>query len=392
MRNVPGGPNVFSFPMKKSHSGNPRSSASFTRRNFIGSLAAGAMTAALASRVRAQESGERKLGVALVGLGGYSRGQLGPALKQTQHCRLMGVVTGSPEKGAQWAKDYGFPEKNIYGYENMAQLADNRDIDIVYVVTPNALHKEHAIAAAKAGKHVICEKPFTNTAAEAEDVLKVFRAQKIKHAIGYRLHYEPRHQEFMRLAKEKDFGTFTKADGGFSFVMNTTTKPWRAQKDLAGGGPVMDLGVYFIQAACMAGEGKAPIAVWATEGEKQKPEYFTDVEETMNMKFEFANGLIAEGSTSYNAMLNRIRAEGDKGWIQIQPAYSYGGLRAETSKGPLDYPRVNQQALQMDDFALCVKEGRDSRVPGEMGLRDNKIIDAIYESARNGGKKVELKA
>jgi glucose-fructose oxidoreductase len=378
--------------MKKSQSGRSLSSASFTRRNFIGTLAAGAMTAALASRARAQGAGERKLGVALVGLGGYSRGQLGPALKLTQHCRLMGVVTGSPEKGAQWAKDYEFPEKNIYSYENMAQLADNRDIDIVYVVTPNALHKDHAIAAAKAGKHVICEKPFTTVATEAEEVLKVFRAQKIKHSIGYRLHFEPRHQEFMRLAKEKDFGTFAKAEGGFSFVMNNATKPWRAEKKLAGGGPVMDLGVYFIQAACMAGEGKAPIAVWATEGAKQKPEYFTDVEETMNMKFEFPSGLIAEGSTSYNAMLNRIRAEGDKGWIQIQPAYSYGGLRAETSKGPLDFPRVNQQALQMDDFALCVRDGHESRVPGEMGLRDMKIIDAIYESARNGGKKVELKA
>lgn len=370
------------------------SSPLFTRRNFIGGLAAGAVTAALASRSSAQAgSGERKLGVALVGLGGYSRGQLGPALKQTQHCRLMGVVTGSREKGVQWAKDYGFPEKNVYNYDTMDQLADNRDIDIVYVVTPNSLHKEHAIAAARAGKHVICEKPFTTTAAEAEEALKVFREEKVRHSIGYRLHFEPRHQEFMRLAKEKDFGTFKKADGGFSFVMNTNgPKLWRAQKALAGGGPVMDLGVYFIQAACMAGEGKAPIAVWATEGEKAKPEYFTDVEETMNLKFEFANGLIAEGSTSYNAMLNRAYAEGDKGWIRIQPAYSYGGLRAETSNGPLELPRVNQQALQMDDFALCVREGRESRVPGEMGLRDMKIIDAIYESARNGGKRVALKA
>src|SRR5205085_10687185 len=102
---------------------------------------------ALGSRAEGAEPPPgRKLGVALVGLGGYSTGLLGPALQETSHCRLSGVVTGSPENGRQWAREYGFPEKNVYGYDTMARLADNPDIDIVYVVTPNALHAQHAIA------------------------------------------------------------------------------------------------------------------------------------------------------------------------------------------------------------------------------------------------------
>jgi len=119
-----------------------------SRRHFLGQMsAAGAL--ALAPRVlRAADAPVRPLGVALVGLGGYSSGQLGPALKLTKFCRLAAVVTGSPEKGKRWAKEYGFPETSIYGYDTMARMADNPDIDIVYVVTPNALHMRDTIAAA----------------------------------------------------------------------------------------------------------------------------------------------------------------------------------------------------------------------------------------------------
>jgi len=140
---------------------------SISRRSFIGRLSLGAAVAAANPfdlYARALKPG-KLLGIALVGLGKYSTGQLGPALKQTTMCKLAGVVTGSREKGEQWAKDYGFPVKNIYSYDTMQQLADNPDIDIVYIVTPNGLHAEHAIAAAKAGKHVICEKPMARTVA-----------------------------------------------------------------------------------------------------------------------------------------------------------------------------------------------------------------------------------
>jgi glucose-fructose oxidoreductase len=204
------------------------------------------------------------------------------------------------------------------------------------------------------------------------------------------LHFDPYHRELMRLARDPAFGGFTKGRGNFSFTMGR--KVWRADKKLAGGGPIMDLGVYLIQGACMAAGGMAPIAVTAKEGPKTRPDMFTDVEETMDFALEFANGFAFDGSTSYQRDFNEIRAEGAKGFIQIKPAFSYTGLKCETQAGPIkvDLP-VSQQALQMDDFAQCVREGRESRVSGEMGLRDMKIIEAIYEAARTG-KRVELKA
>ena len=371
---------------------NPSVSRLPSRRKFLGQLALGATALALAPRSRAQDApAQKKLGIALVGLGSYSTGQLGPALHQTQFCKLAGVVTGSAEKGRKWAQEFGFPEKNIYNYVTMARLADNPDVDIIYVVTPNALHAEYCITAAKAGKHVISEKPFTTTVAEAEAVLAVYREKKIRHSIGYRMHFDPYHEELRRLAREKDFGEFTKVTGGFSFMM--PQKVWRADKKMAGGGPVMDLGIYFIQGSCMAANGAAPVAVTAKTGPITRPDIFTDVEETMIFTLEFANGMIAEGTTSYEGRLGRIRAESPKGWIDLTNAFAYSGIRGATSAKTLSFvPPVNQQALQMDDFAQCVMQNRPTRVPSEMGLRDMKIIAAIYESAANGGKRVEVKA
>lgn len=360
-----------------------------SRRQFLGGLSAAA-TVALLPRIghAADEAApQKKLGVALVGLGSYSGGQLGPALRQTKHCRLAGVVTGDPAKGRRWAQDYGFPEKNIYGYDTMHQMADNPDIDIVYVVTPNSMHAENSIAAAKAGKHVICEKPFTTSVADCDAVIAACKAAGRKLSIGYRLHFDPYHKEMMRLAREKDFGTFTKMKGSFAFTMGS--KVWRATKQYAGGGPIMDLGVYVIQAGCMAANGVAPIAVTAHTGPITRPDIFTDVDETMYWTMEFPDGATCEAMASYGMGGNNFRAEGDKGWIEFTSAFIYNHLAASTSKGRLDYgPDVNQQALQMDDFALCVKENRESRVPGEMGRRDVAIIEAVYRAAASGKREL----
>lgn len=380
---------------------NASSSARVSRRSFLGQLSLGAAALAGAPYLRAQGAAKpRKLGLALVGLGNYSRGQLGPALKVTEHCRLAGVVTGSKEKGAQWAKDYGFSEKAVYSYDTMAQLGDNPDIDIVYVVTPNGLHVRDVIAAAKAGKHVICEKPLGNTVAECDAMLAACRAAKVKFSVGYRLHFDPYHREMMRRATDPAFGPFMKMTGDRGFALKPGA--WRSDKKLAGGGPMMDLGVYLIQGACMAHGGTtlgggaldaAPIAVTAKERPKTKPQQFGEgVEETIEWTMDFKNGAKADFVTSYVGGKDVFRAEGPKSWWEFkQKAFTYRGTIVDTSTGPVAYePFVNQQALQMDDFARCVREGRESRVPGEMGRRDLCIIEAIFEAAKTG-KKIAVK-
>jgi len=367
----------------------PVVSPSVSRRQFLGQIsAAGAV--AFAPRSLFGADAQKKLGVAIVGLGGYATGQLRPAMKLTKNCRLAGVVTGSREKGMKWAQEFGFPETSVYGYDTMAQMAGNPDIDIVYVVTPNGLHAQHVIAAAKAGKHVITEKPMANTVADCDAMIAACKTAGVKLSVGYRLHFDPFHEELRRLVRTQEFGPFTKMDGGFAFVMGTMQ--WRAQKQLAGGGPLMDLGVYVLQETLMATGEVPPVAISAMELPKKRPEFFVDVEETIKWTMEFANGARCEGYTSYNDNRNDFRAEASGGWYQVGPAYSYSGLKAATSLGPVAAtPLKSQQALQIDDFALCVRDGLNSRVPGEMGRRDMVMVEAVYASAAAGGKRIEVR-
>jgi glucose-fructose oxidoreductase len=370
----------------------PSISTLISRRNFVGHLAAGAAALTFSIRSYGQAAAPKKLGVAIVGLGSYARGQIGPALKLTEHCQLMGVVTGDPAvKGKQWAANYGFPETSIYNYETMPRIADNKDIDIVYVITPNSMHADGVITAAKAGKHVISEKPLTTNVADAVKALAACRAAKVKLSIGYRMHFDPFAQEMKRLAREKDFGVFMKMSGANGFRMGR--KVWRAERALAGGGPLMDMGIYALQAACMAAEDKVPVAVTAKEHPKTRPEIFADVEEGLDWTMEFANGAKAELMTTYAQGVGKFRAEGDKGWVAMEPAFNYTGIKLTTQNGPSTIVGArSQQALQLDDFAKCVREGRESLVSGEMGLRDMKIIEAIYTSAANGGSRTLVKA
>jgi glucose-fructose oxidoreductase len=360
----------------------------FTRRRFLSTISTASALAMHPQHVLAEKPAGKKLGIALVGLGRYSTGQLGPALKLTQDCRLAAVVTSSPEKGKKWAADYGFPESHIYNYDTIAQMADNPDIDIVYVVTPNSLHAPHTIAAAKAGKHVICEKPMATSVKDCDAMIAACKNAKVQLAIGYRSHYEPCAIELKRLAKTAEIGTFTKMDGGFSFVMK---KPeWRIQKTLAGGGPLMDLGIYVIQSHFMAAGDVMPIAITARELPKQRPDFFTDVEETIEWEMEFPNGSRGTARTSYNQGRNEFRAESATGWYHITSAYGYQGHQAKSHLGPFSFTSLPSiQAAQMDAFARHVRDGAPNQTPGEMGRRDLVVVEAIYASAA-AGKPVKL--
>ena len=224
---------------------------------FLGSGAAGGLAAEIGE---ATKGGERKLGVALMGLGLYARGQLGPGLLKTKLCRFAGVVTGSREKGAKWSRQYGFPESNIWNYDTVHEIAGNPDIDIVYVVTPNTLHAEHAVKVAEAGKHVICEKPMASSVADCNAMIAACEKANVKISIGYRLQFDPHHIELDRLAREKDFGLLNRMSGEHSWTFGQ--RAWRIEKSLSGGGPLMDVGIYVIQAACRGAMGQ-PVAVTA---------------------------------------------------------------------------------------------------------------------------------
>lgn len=326
----------------------------------------------------------RKMGIALVGLGNYASGQLAPALQETENCYLAGIVTGTPSKAEEWKKKYNIPEKNVYNYENFDQISENPDIDIVYVVLPNSMHAEYTIRAARAGKHVISEKPMATTVEDCQRMINACNENNVKLSIGYRLHFEPHNQRVMELGQNKIYGPVRSMEAAHSFRIGGDPNAWRLDQELSGGGPLMDVGIYCVQGAIYT-VGTPPTAVTAKFGEVTRPDYFDEVEQSISWQMEFPNGAVANCSTSYNDSANLLYGEAENGWWRLQPAYSYSGIDGETSEGgDMNLPQVNQQARQMDDFAMRIRQNEESPVSGEMGLRDVKILLAIYEAARTG--------
>jgi predicted dehydrogenase len=362
-----------------------------TRREFIKTTALAAASVpfvgALAASARAAEPG-RKIGFALAGLGNLSTHQIAPALQKTKFCRLTGIVTGHPDKAERWKAQYNIPDKNIYNYDNMEKMADDPDIDAVYVVTPNGLHAEQTIKAAKAGKHVLSEKPMEVSVEKCQQMIDECKKAGRQLAIGYRLHFEPNNLECVRLVREKVFGNLKVINAGFGFRMGDPTQ-WRLKRALAGGGPLMDVGIYALQATRYLTD-EEPVLVSAVET-RTDPVKFSEVEESLVWQMKFPGGVIANCSTTYNAEgMDYYTAFADNGWFQLHPAYNYDGNRGTRSDGQtIQFPDIDQFAAEMDDFAQCILENRPTKVPGEEGLRDVKIMMAIYEAARSG-KTVEL--
>jgi predicted dehydrogenase len=362
-----------------------------TRRDFIktASVAAASLPFASVLTSCAQNAAPaRKIGFALAGLGSLSTYQIAPALQKTKFCKLTGIITGHPDKAERWKAQYNIPDKNIYNYDNMEKMADNPDIDAVYVVTPNGLHADHTIKAAKAGKHVLSEKPMEVSVDKCQQMIDACKAAGRLLAIGYRLHFEPTNLECVRLVREKVFGDLKVINAGFGFRMGDATQ-WRLKRALAGGGPLMDVGIYALQATRYL-TGEEPVLVSAVET-RTDPVKFAEVEESLAWQMKFPSGVIANCSTTYNAEgMDYYAAYADRGLFQLHPAYNYDGNRGSRSDGQaIQFPDIDQFAAEMDDFAQCILENRASKVPGEEGLRDVKIMMAIYEAAKSG-KTVEL--
>jgi predicted dehydrogenase len=205
-------------------------------------------------------------------------------------------------------------------------------------------------------------------------------------SVGYRLHFDPYNREMARLGSQKVYGNIKKISAGFGFPAGDPTQ-WRLKKALAGGGPLEDVGIYCIQGMCYT-SGMEPIAVTAQEGPKTDREKFKEVEQSLKWQFEFPGGLMAEGHASYADNMNYLKAEAEKGVFELTSAYGYDGQQGRTSNGAMDFPHVNQQAKQMDAFALSVKNKQPTIVPGEMGRRDVKLIQAIYKAMQTGKKVV----
>ncbi|MBF7075031.1 Gfo/Idh/MocA family oxidoreductase [Glaciecola sp. MH2013] len=349
------------------------------RRHFIKSLGAGILLSSMGQHGIALASSQRKVGVALVGLGNYSETILAPALQATKYCELKGIVTGSPSKIPKWQKAYSIPDKNTYTYDNMHELANNPDIDVVYVVVPTSLHLKYAEIGANAGKHVWCEKPMAMTVAQCQQMINVCRKNKVQLTVGYRMQHEPNTRKLNSYALEKKFGQtesiITRAGyAGKGFPQDN----WRMQKAM-GGGAMYDMGVYPVNGARFL-SAMEPIAITATH-DKSHPHIFKEVDETTNFTLEFPNGVTADCATSVVKNYNLARVKASEGWYELEPMSNYSGVSGKTSDGEiLTAIRGMQQSLQMDNDALAILGKGPILVNGEEGLKDIHIVQAAFES------------
>ncbi|HRP31803.1 MAG TPA: Gfo/Idh/MocA family oxidoreductase [Agriterribacter sp.] len=332
---------------------------------------------------------KERLGVALVGLGYYSTDLLAPALQQTKHCYLAGIVTGTPAKAETWKKKYNIPDKNIYNYQNFLDIANNDDIDVVYVVLPPSMHEEYVIKAANAGKHVWCEKPMAVTEAECSRMIKACNSNKRKLAIGYRLQHEPNTKAYMRIVNQKLLGKVQKLEDAAGYVDNRTDH-WKQKREM-GGGVMLDMGVYAIQGARL-GTGMEPLSVVSAKTSTTRPHIYKDgLAETAIATLEFPGGVFANIKTSFGENVNFLNIHCAKGNIEMEPYSAYAGVKGKSPLGEINTPYQVpwQQANQMDDDALSILNNKPMLVPGEEGLRDIRIVEAILKAA-DTGKSVKL--
>jgi predicted dehydrogenase len=371
-----------------------RDKRELTRRGFLGKagqgLAAASALGSMAARAFGQQVPEppgRKVGWAVVGLGSLAINQILPAFAKCEKSKVVALVSGHPDKAAKLAARYGVSPKAIYNYQNYDTLKDNPEVDVIYVVLPNSMHAEYTIRGHQAGKHVLAEKPMANTPGDCQAMIDAARKAGKKLMVAYRCRYEPFNKEMIRMAREQELGPVKVivADHGFN-IGNPTQ--WRLKREFAGGGSLMDIGIYSLQAARYV-TGEEPVEINAVSYTTPGDERFKEVEETINFQLRFPSGVLANCTSSYGyAGQNKYRVIATKGWFELEPATSYTGLRMKVRRNNAtedrDLPQRDHFALEMDHLSECAMEGKEPLTPGEEGLRDVKLMMAIYEAARTG--------
>ncbi len=338
-------------------------------------------------------SDQPMLRVALMGLGSYAE-RVAKAMQQCKHAKVTALISGTPSKLDKWGAAYDVPKESRYNYQNFDRIKDNPNVDAVYVITPNALHREHVIRAAKAGKHVICEKPLAISVQEGQDMLDACAAAGVQLLVGYRMRFEPNTLAVVKKRIAGEFGAIRFFQGQCGFVAGDPNQ-WRLDKALAGGGSLMDIGIYAINGArYMVGE--EPIWVTAQETKTDPVKFREGVDETIQFQLGFPSGAIASCLSSYNIdFLDRYFLSGEKDFAEMQPSTGYGPIKGRTKAGDLKQPHVVHQTVQMDEMAQILLQNKKPLLPvdGKVGLQDLQIIEAIYRACETGERQtLQLRA
>ena len=337
------------------------------------------------------EAPDQRVGYALVGLGRLTLGQILPAMGASKYCKPVALVSGDREKAKKVAAQYGIKESAIYDYASYDQLAKNPEVKVIYIVLPNSMHAEFTIRGAKAGKHILCEKPMATSAKDCERMIAACNAANVKLMIAYRSQYEVYDRALVKMIRAGKLGKLKQFVSTNSQNEGDPTQ-WRLKKALAGGGAMPDVGVYCLNAARFL-SGEEPYEIQASVLQPKDDPRFAEVEASCQVIAKFPSGFTAVFNTAYNAHKSQfLRLEGTDAWAELNPAFAYHGIKMkyamfsdgmEVSYEP-QLEAKDQFAAEMDHFSLCVQRDLEPHTPGEEGLQDQRITDAIYESARTG--------
>ncbi|MBV9892085.1 MAG: Gfo/Idh/MocA family oxidoreductase [Rhizobacter sp.] len=342
---------------------------------------------------------ERRVGFALVGLGRLTIEQLVPAFAKSRLARPVALVSGDRAKAMTVARTLGIEDSAVLDYRTFDRLAELPAVQVVYVVLPNSMHAEYTIRAARAGKHVLCEKPMANSVAECRQMIEACRRAGRKLMIAYRSQYEPMDRLIAWMARSGELGTLREFTAMNGQHQGGDLTQWRLKRALAGGGALVDVGIYGINAArFMSGEEPIEVLghVYSTPGDPR----FREVEETAHALLRFPSGLVAQCGSSYGTHESKfLRLSGALAWAELDPAFAYTGLKlriGSVAKGrnQASEPAIDvgdQFAREIDHMARCIIDDVQPHTPGEEGLQDMRIIEAVYESA-SSGRLVSLQA
>lgn len=336
---------------------------------------------------------DRRVGFAIVGLGRLAVEEILPAFGESMKARPVALVCGTPDKLHVVAAQYGIAASACYSYDRFDAIRDDPAIQAVYILLPNAMHREFCERAARAGKHVLTEKPMSVNSVDAQAMTDACAAANVKLMVAYRIQYEPYNRRVMRFVRERSFGGMLAYTG----INTQTVAPdgalqWRHKKAMAGGGSLFDIGLYCLNTARFM-TGEEPDQIFATTTSRPNDPRFAQVEETVSFMMRFPSGTIANCFTSYGGRDDKHeRLNLENAVIDVPNAYQYVGQQMVvtgrqgdmTSQNNLVLPHKNQFALELDHMADCVLTGRQPYTPGAEGVQDHKLMEAIYESARTG--------
>lgn len=265
----------------------------------------------------------------------------------------------------------------------------NPEVSAIYVATPPGNHLKVVRASAAAGKHILCEKPLAATAEQSAEMVAVCKRAGVTLMTAYRKYFEPSALALKHLIQSKALGRLDAIHTAFSEVYRPgISQPWLVDRELAGGGPLMDLGIYCINTGrWLAGEDPREVT---SQSWRHKKATFREIEEGIAFQMRFPSGLLLQGTSTYSAELSSfIYVQGDKGWAMLTPAFTFHEPRhlIVSAKGRITtrtFKAMDEFALEIDAFADAVYRRKSPEPDGAQGHRDMLIATAIYEAARNG--------